>query len=455
MKSFGTYIARHLAAFAAFMLALLLINAALFGATFFNTVSRDYGSTSPRAMLSMAASSATADGLSPDAAHTLRSNGIWAVYIAPDGQCLWTLDAPECLPKSYTIQDVAAFAKGYLADYPVFIWNTDDGLLVLGYPKDSYTKLTSNYYSLEIVKKLPLYAIGMIAADGLCMFLAYLISKRHIMKNIDPLVKSIEMLASGKPVSLKIGGELADIAASVNRVSLILSRQNAARANWISGVTHDIRTPLSIIMGYAGRIASNASASAEIREQADIVRRQSAGINDLVQDLNLVSQLEYDMQPISKQPERLSKIVRSCAAELINSGTADKHEIGIDISPEAESATIDCDARLISRAIMNLVQNSIKHNPDGCSITIALKSDACTLAIEVADNGKGISAEKLREFEQRPHYMESTDERLDLRHGLGLLIVRQIVKAHMGSMDITSCEGAGCTITLKFYCQST
>ena len=58
--------------------------------------------------------------------------------------------------------------------------------------------------------------------------------------------------------------------------------------------------------------------------------------------------------------------------------------------------------------------------------------------LTVADNGVGLSAEKLRELEEKPHYMESTDERLDLRHGLGLLLVRQIVEAHGGTMEIES-----------------
>ena len=450
MKSFGTYISKHLASFAAFLLILVLINVILFGATFYHTVSEDYGEASPRAMLEMASAAATTEGLTDDAVQKLRQYNIWAMYLTPNGKCFWTLDVPEEVPRNYNIQDVALFSKGYLEDYPVFVWNTDEGLLVLGYPKDSYMKITSNYYSIEAIQKIPFYVMGMLGMDALCLFLAYYFSKRRIIQNTEPIVEAIETLADGKPASLHIDGELSEIAASVNKASQIISRQNEARANWISGVSHDIRTPLSMIMGYAGRIAANEATTDKVREQAEIVRKQSVKIKELVQDLNLVSQLEYEMQPLHKEQIRLSKLIRSYAAELLNSGISDAYTIEIDIAPEAENAMLECDARLISRAINNLVQNSIKHNPQGCKILLSLKYTEETLTLSVADNGVGLTPEKLQELEEKPHYMESTDERLDLRHGLGLLLVRQIVEAHGGSMRMDSISNQGCQTTLSF-----
>ena len=450
MKSLGAYISKRLASFAAFLLILVLVNVVLFGVTFYHTVSEDYGEASPRSMLEMASAAATADGLTDDAAQKLRQYNIWAMYLTPSGECFWRLDVPEEVPQSYGIQDVASFSKGYLEDYPVFVWTTDEGLLVLGYPKDSYMKLTSNYYSMETVQKLPLYVIGMLAMDALCLFGAYYFSNRRIIRSTEPIVDAIETLADGKPASLHIDGELSEIAGSVNKASLILSRQNEARANWISGVSHDIRTPLSMIMGYASRIAENKAAGEDIREQADTIRSQSVKIKELVQDLNLVSQLEYEMQPLNKEQIRLSKLIRTYAAELLNSGVPDAFTMEIDIAPEAENATLECDARLISRAINNLVQNSIKYNPQGCELCISLKASENQLVLAVTDNGVGLSAEQLRELEVKPHYMESTDERLDLRHGLGLLIVSQVAAAHQGVFTIAPALPHGCHAALAF-----
>ena len=452
MKSFGTYISKHLASFAAFLLILVLINVILFGATFYHTVSEDYGEASPRAMLEMASAAATTEGLTDDAVQKLRQYNIWAMYLTPNGECFWTLDVPEEVPRNYNIQDVALFSKGYLEDYPVFVWNTDEGLLVLGYPKDSYMKITSNYYSIEAIQKIPSYVMGMLGMDALCLFLAYYFSKRRIIQNTEPIVEAIETLADGKPASLHIDGELSEIAASVNKASQIISRQNEARANWISGVSHDIRTPLSMIMGYAGRIAANEATTDKVREQAEIVRKQSVKIKELVQDLNLVSQLEYEMQPLHKEQIRLSKLIRSYVAELLNSGISDAYTIEIDIAPEAENAMLECDARLISRAVNNLVQNSMKHNPQGCEICLSLAASKNQLILAVTDNGTGLSEEKLQELEGKPHYMESTDERLDLRHGLGLLIVQQVAAAHNGSFKLTNVLPQGCEAALIFPC---
>ena len=450
MRSFARYITKYLVSFAAFILALLILNGVIFGLTFQKILAQDYGDSSPRSMLELVAAAATPEQLSDEATKTLRQNEIWAIYLNEDGQCYWAVDLPAEVPERYTIQDVARFTKGYLADYPVFVWNAADGLLVLGYPKDSYTKLTSNYYSIAALRLLPAFALGMLGLDVLCLFIAYYVSKRRIIRNTEPIVSAVETLADGKPVSLQISGELSEIANSVSKASSILSRQNAARANWISGVSHDIRTPLSMIMGYAGRIAENKAASGEIREQAEIVRKQSVKIKELVQDLNLVSQLEYEMQPLHKEPVRLSKLLRAYVADRLNTGIPDHYSIEIEIAPDAEQAVLECDARLITRAVNNLIQNSMDHNPQGCDICLSLTASKNQLILAVTDDGTGLSAEALQALQEKPHYMESTDERLDLRHGLGLLIVQQVTRVHHGTFSLSNVDPSGCRAAMTF-----
>jgi signal transduction histidine kinase len=450
MKAFGKYISKYLLSFFAFALVLLLVNILAFALTFGGIVSREYGAASPANMLEAVAADLSASGISEERSQELNRNQIWAMLLDASGRCIWEASLPEEIPTQYTIQDVAVFSKGYLQDYPVFVRNMDNGLLVLGYPKDSFMKLTGNYFPIRAIRVFPLFVTGILAIDILLLFLVYYFSKRRISKNTEPIMASIKALSAGKPVDLSVQGELSEIADSVNQAFQVLSRQNQARANWISGVSHDIRTPLSMIMGYAQRIAGDHGASGNIQQEAEIIRAQSAKIKDLVQDLNLVSQLEYEMQPLHKEPVRLSKLLRSYAADLPNAGISEKHSIEVEISPEAETAVIDCDARLISRAIGNLVQNSINHNPQGCHISLSLDCISENVSITVADNGMGLSAEKLRELEEKPHYMESTDERLDLRHGLGLLLVRQIAVAHGGEFKIENTAAQGCKMSLKF-----
>ena len=450
MKAFGKYISKYLLSFFAFVLALLLVNILAFSLTFGSIVFREYGAASPAKMLERVAADLSVSGISEETVHELNRNQIWAMYLDESGGCDWSVSLPEEVPTQYRAQDIAVFSKGYLQDYPVFVRSMEDGLLVLGYPKDSFMKLTGNYLPMRAARIFPLFITGILAADILLLFLVYYFSKRKISKNTEPIMTSIKTLSAGRPVSLSIHGELSEIADSVNQASQILSRQNQARANWISGVSHDIRTPLSMIMGYAERIASDHAASENIQQEAEIIRAQSAKIKDLVQDLNLVSQLEYEMQPLTKAPVRLSRLLRSYAVELLNAGIPEKYSLETEIFKDAETAVIECDARLISRAVGNLVQNSIHHNPQGCTISLQLACPDTTIFLTVADNGVGLSAEKLREMEEKPHYMESTDERLDLRHGLGLLLVRQIVEAHGGTMKMESAPQNGYKTILAF-----
>ena len=106
MKSFGAYISKYLASFAAFILLLLFINVIIFVVAFHKTVTEDYGAASPRTMLERTAASVTHDALSEEAAQRLREQNIWALYLTPDGNCFWAFDLPAEIPQSYTIHIV-------------------------------------------------------------------------------------------------------------------------------------------------------------------------------------------------------------------------------------------------------------------------------------------------------------------------------------------------------------
>lgn len=438
MKVFSKYISKHLLSFIGLILAIVVLNIASFAFTFYNAISKNFGGTSPQNMLKEVAAASSSNGITNEVERMLITNDLWAMYLNAEGSCNWTVNLPEEIPTEYSIQDVAKFSKGYLKDYPVFVWSDENGLLVIGYPQNSYMKITSNYYPIDMVRKIPLFFLGTLVFDLTVLFLAYLCSKAKISKNTEPIISSIATLSEGKSINLSIDGELSEIANSINKASNIISRQNTARANWISGVSHDIRTPLSMIMGYADRIVKDKDASDQIKEQAAIISRQSIKIKDLVQDLNLVSKLEYEMQPLQKENIRLSKLLRSYAIDLINSGLPDFYSLEVNISPDSENSIIECDTKLIARAINNLVQNSIHSNPKGCTIILSLQITESKLLLTVQDNGIGISAEKLEELKNKPHYMESTDDRLDLRHGLGLLLVQQIIEAHHGTIEVES-----------------
>ena len=156
------------------------------------------------------------------------------------------------------------------------------------------------------------------------------------------------------------------------------------------------------------------------------------------------------LTPLHKEPVRLSKLLRAYVADRLNTGIPDHYNIEIEIAPDAEQAVLECDARLITRAVNNLIQNSMDHNPQGCDICLSLTASKNQLILAVTDDGTGLSAEALQALQEKPHYMESTDERLDLRHGLGLLIVQQVTRVHHGTFSLSNVDPSGCRAIMTF-----
>ena len=185
--------------------------------------------------------------------------------------------------------------------------------------------------------------------------------------------------------------------------------------NWIAGISHDIRTPLSMVLGYASNLEENHDIPEEQRRQASIIRQQGEYLRSLVSDLNLVSMLEYEMQPLNKKLIRLSVLVRQIATEFLNNGLDERFIIEIDISDER--VQINGDERLLTRAITNLIQNSIHHNPEGCLIKLQTTFDAnnnsCSFIL--VDNGKAISPNELPNLLECPILLkESTPVRMGM-----------------------------------------
>ena len=163
----------------------------------------------------------------------------------------------------------------------------------------------------------------------------------------------------------------------------------------------------------------------------------------MVQDLNLVSQLDYNRKPLKKENIYLCKLIREVLTDFLNTDSDHHYDFDIELSSEAEQLTICGDSRLLTRALQNIISNSIGHNPSGCTITISLSVYAQTLLLVIRDNGKGTTPDKLKSLNTIPHYLDSTDDRLDLRHGLGLMLVKEIILLHNGSTEINSQSGQG------------
>lgn len=170
---------------------------------------------------------------------------------------------------------------------------------------------------------------------------------------------------------------------------------------------------------------------------------------NLINDLNLASKLEYNMQPVKLQTENAVALVRQVAVDFINMDIEAKYPIIWDTPENLSLCPIPADRDLLKRAVSNLIQNSINHNEEGCHIYVSVKDMGETCEITVADDGVGASDEMIERLNHAPHYMVCDENTVEQQHGLGLLIVKQIAASHHGDVQIGHSPRGGFAVRIR------
>ena len=360
----------------------------------------------------------------------LQEQSAWAMLLNEDGDVIWQQSLPEKLPRSYTSTEVASFSRWYLEDYPVKIWTRADGkLMVVGYQPGTLVKY---YFSLEWPYMGVL--LGGIAAvfiiNLLLIIFLILRNTRKVEKAMTPILQGIQNLSHGKALHLEEQGELAEINAGLNRAAGYMKKKDNTRAEWIRGVSHDIRTPLSMVLGYASELEDDCDLPPNARKQAGIIRRESEKMKRLIDDLNLTTKLEYALQPVHFQDVDWVETSRQAVSEVLNSGLDSRYEIVFAEMQPGRSIHLLGDDGLLRRMLDNLIRNSITHNPHGCRISVSVGEENGRCLCTVSDDGIGIEPERLKVLNRGDDITSTQGSDEKNEHGLGLKLVMQIVKAH-------------------------
>lgn len=385
----------------------------------------------------------------------------WCILLDENGDTIWSLHKPDDIPAHYSLNDVARMTKWFLNDYPVYVRTEDYGLLVVGRPKFSVGKYDMEY-SMSWFDSLPLKLLVVFLLNFALASLFFCCFGSFLYKKIKLLTEGLSKLQQEEIVSLPTRGIFKEPFLNINKTSEILARKNAllasrdkARSNWVSGISHDIRTPLSMVIGYGEQLSENPELSEKNQKYAAIITAQGLKIKKLIEDLNLISSLEYDMQPVDKKPLYICVLLRSVVSELLNqmplqpeqvssavsdipptSLWAGRHEIILDL--HCEQAVVLADEALLSRAFFNLLQNSILHNENGCQIHISGSLSINSVQIIISDNGRGCPENVLKNPDTLPN----------TTHGIGLPMACKIIRAHGGSFRAENKNGFTVSIEL-------
>ncbi|TVX94333.1 HAMP domain-containing sensor histidine kinase [Paenibacillus agilis] len=223
------------------------------------------------------------------------------------------------------------------------------------------------------------------------------------------------------------------------------------REQWLTGLTHDLKTPLSSIIGYAHLL--NASEykwnEAERLEFTTFIQQKAERMDELIQDLNLTYQLKSNALPMDRMEIEMNEWLSSIVHELLPV-PADVENAGAKLvfNPHTQPIMLNIDVRYFVRAIENVCMNAWIHNEPGTTVTVSIQQDEAGTTILVKDDGRGMDEQAQHNLFQRYYRGTSTDT-TDRGSGLGMAITKQLIEAHEGEVSVQSCVGLGTTI--RFY----
>ena len=308
----------------------------------------------------------------------------FAMLLDNGGNILWSEFLPKELQKNYTLQDVAKFTRYYLEDYPVRTYVVPEGLLIIGQKKEQIWKYTLEYDENAVRNLIELLPLLFLANAVILVSVPIWIQKKRA------------------------------------------KQKEEERTEWIAGVSHDIRTPLAIVLGNAEMIAATTE-SEEIKDRALRIEKQGLRLRRLVENLNLFSKLSFGYGNLEKEKIQVSRFLRKTITEMRNQTEDERMQFNLDIEEDLQGLVLGFNENLMERALMNLLNNAVQHNPEGCEITVKLYQDEKShIFLTVEDNGCGLEKAALERLNRKNYEWEPSTG----QHGLGLKIVKQVISRH-------------------------
>lgn len=274
---------------------------------------------------------------------------------------------------------------------------------------------------------------------------------------------SSEALAESEGKYIQIMANPVVDAGSVQGVVVVLldvtERENREilRREFTANVSHELKTPLTAISGYAEIISNGVAKIEDVPVFAEKIYGEAQRLISLIGDIVMLSKLDEDDGSLPREAFDLGVLVEDAVARLAES--ASKKAVTIAFSGEGaeseesagstETTKIRGVRRILDEVVMNVLDNAIKYNVEGGSVTVFLEKTASHAILSVSDTGIGIPTDEQERIFERFYRVDKSRCSAVEGTGLGLSIVKHGVKLHGGEIEVKSTIGAGTTITLK------
>ena len=285
----------------------------------------------------------------------------------------------------------------------------------------------------ELVRELPVLTAGTASrADRLVVGL-------NARRPFDDQYRAFLALVAGQ-----LGTTLANARAyeETRRRAEALAEIDRAKTAFFSNVSHEFRTPLTLILGPVDDLLAGNAIPADARDRLELVHRNSLRLLKLVNTLLDFSRIEAGRVKAVYQPTDLAALTADLASAFRSAIERAGMTLVVDCSPLDEPAYVDRD--MWEKIVLNLVSNAFKYTLKG-EVRVSLRRDGPSIELTVADTGVGIPERELPHVFERFHRVEGIQGRTHEGTGIGLSLVQELAKLHGGSVSVTSQPGAGST----------
>ncbi|MCD8141747.1 MAG: HAMP domain-containing histidine kinase [Clostridiales bacterium] len=303
------------------------------------------------------------------------------------------------------------------------------------------TQGTAQMEDISRLSLILLPSLVVLAAVG-----GYLVARRAL-RPIQQISEAASQISQGDDLKRRIdlgkgNDELHQLADSFNEMFARLDAAFEAEQQFTSDASHELRTPMSVIMAQCEYSLEEPRTAEEYQQALEVVQRQGRKMSRLINDMLDFARLELHTERYQKETVDLTELVSSTCEDL-----ALIQEKGITLTWEAAPAvTVNGNRELLSRLLVNLVSNAYRYGTESGHIRVALRDGADALTLSVADDGIGIAAEEQEKIFDR--FYQADASRSGAGSGLGLSMVAQIAQFHGGTVTVESAPGVGSTFTL-------